>query len=438
MRLEFAVVFAAVLVPATAAETVAIKAGRLIDVIDERVLTDQVILIEDARITAVGRNVAIPAGAKVIDLSGHTVMPGFVDTHTHLTSDPTVSYYESYNVSVPREAVFGVMNARRTLLAGFTVARNVGASGYADVALREGIERGDVMGPRVFASGPALGITGGHCDENNLAPEYDYSAGGVADGVDAVRKMVRKNIKYGADLIKYCGTGGVFSKGTKPGLPQYSLEEAKAIVEEAHFQGRSVAVHAHGAEGIKIGIEAGVDSVEHASLVDDEGIAMAARRGTIFSMDIYNTDYTQAEGKKNGVPEENLQKDRDIGEIQRENFRKALKAGVRMSYGTDSGIYPHGDNAKQFAVMVRYGMTPMQAIVSASETGAKLLRREKDFGAIATGRFADIIAVQADPLTDVTALERMQFVMKEGRVYRGTAEQCAAAPAAWPCERPAE
>ena len=399
-------------------------------------LRDQVILIEGRRIKDVGAGLAIPEGAAVIDLSAYTVMPGFIDTHTHLTGDPTVSYYDSYHVSVGREAVFGVMNARRTLLAGFTVARNVGASGFSDVALRDGIERGDVMGPRVFASGPSLSITGGHCDENNLAPEYKYQSDGVADGVAEVRKMVRRNIKFGADLIKYCGTGGVFSKGTKPGAPQFSLEEAKTIVEEAHFMGRTVAVHAHGADGIKIGIRAGVDSVEHASLADEEAIRMAARAGTIFSMDIYNTDYTQAEGKKNGVPEENLQKDRDIGDIQRENFRKALDAGVKLSFGTDAGVHPNGENAKQFATMVRYGMTPMQAIVAATLTGAELLKREKDFGAIEAGRFADIVAVKADPLADITVLERMHFVMKEGRVYRGTAEQCAAASSAWPCEGP--
>jgi imidazolonepropionase-like amidohydrolase len=426
---------------ASAAESaiVAIKAGHLIDVVDQHVVDDQVILIEDRRIKAVGspETVAIPSGASVIDLSDYWVMPGFIDTHTHLTSDPTVSYYDSYHVSVGREAVFGVMNARSTLLAGFTVARNVGASGFSDVALRDGIERGDVMGPRVFASGPALSITGGHCDENNLAPEYKYQSDGVADGVADVRKMVRRNIKFGADLIKYCGTGGVFSKGTKPGAPQFSQEEANTIVQEAHFMGRTVAVHAHGAEGIKIGIRAGADSIEHASLADDEAIRMAARAGTIFSMDIYNTDYTQAEGKKNGVPEENLQKDRDIGDIQRENFRKALKAGVKLSFGTDAGVHPSGDNAKQFATMVRYSMTPMQAIVAATLTGAELLKREKDFGAIEAGRFADIVAVKDDPTADVTVLERMQFVMKEARVYRGTPEQCTAAPSAWPCEVPA-
>jgi imidazolonepropionase-like amidohydrolase len=425
--------------PAFGADTIVIKAGRLIDVVDGRVLTNQLILVEDKRITVVGPEAAVsyPAGTPLIDLSEYTVMPGFVDTHTHVTVDPTISYYDYYHVSVGREAVLGVMNARRTLLAGFTTIRNVGAGGYSDVGLRDGIERGDVMGPRIFAAGLALGITGGHCDDNNLSPEYNYTEEGVADGVDGVRKMVRKNVKYGADLIKYCGTGGVFSKGDAPGAPQYSFEEAKAIVDEARMADRTVAVHAHGAEGAKIAIRAGADSIEHASLVDDEAIRMAARAGTFFSMDIYNTDYTQAEGKKNGVPEENLQKDRDIGEIQRENFRKAHRAGVKMTYGTDAGVYPNGDNAKQFAIMVRYGMTPMEAIVAATRNGAQLLKREKDFGAIEAGRFADIVAVKGDPLADVTALERMQFVMREGRVYRGTVEQCDAAPSAWPCEKPA-
>ncbi len=441
-RLALALAFTAFCaVPARAEppRAVAIQAGRLVDVLSGAVKPAQTILIEGERIKAVGPagSIVVPPEAFVIDLAGYTVLPGLIDTHTHITSDPTISPFDSYNISAPREAIIGAANARKTLLAGFTVSRNVGASGFSDLGLRDGINRGDVPGPRVFGSGPALGITGGHCDENNLAPEFDFQSSGVADGPDAVRAMVRRNIKYGADLIKYCGTGGVFSKGTKVGAQQFTLEEAKAIVEEAHMAGRTVAVHAHGADGIKIGIRAGADSIEHASLIDDEGIAMAKKAGTVLSMDIYNTEYTQSEGKKNGVPEENLQKDRDIAEIQRENFRKAVKAGVKLSYGTDTGVYPHGDSAKQFAVMVRYGMSPMQAIQAATRIGAELLGKGADLGAIAPGRYADIIAVTGDPLADVRALEKMAFVMKGGAVYRGTPAQCEKAPSAWGCAPPA-
>ncbi len=418
---------------------VVIRAGRLVDVNAQRVRADQVIVIEGERIKAVGpaATTAIPSGARVIDLSTKTVLPGLIDTHVHLTTDATVSYLDSYHITPARAGVFGAMNARRTLLAGFTVARNLGSEAYADGALRDGVERGDIPGPHIFAGGGMISMTGGHGDDNHLAPQYRYSSADVADGVEGVRHAVREHVKYGADLIKFATTGGVFSSNTSPGTTHFSLEEARAIVEEAHNLGRTVAVHAHGAGGIKIAIQSGADSVEHASLIDDEGIRMARAAGTFLSMDIYNTDYTQAEGRRNGVPEVNIQKDRDIGDIQRENFRKAVRAGVRLTYGTDAGVYPHGDNAKQFAVMVRYGMTPMQAIVAATRTGAQLLKREDDFGAIAPGRFADIIAVSGDPLADVTTLEHMAFVMKSGQVYRGGAEACAAAPSAWACEAPA-
>lgn len=418
--------------------TVAIHAGRLVDVVGQRVLTDQLIVIEGDRIISVSPLAAttLPAGTPTIDLSTKTVLPGLIDTHVHLTSDPTVSYLDSYHITPARSAIFGAMNARRTLLAGFTVARNLSSEAYGDVALRDGVDRGDVSGPRIFASGGMLSMTGGHGDDNHLAPQYRYSSADVVDGPDAARRAVREHVKFGADLIKFATTGGVFSANTSPGTSHFTLDEARAIVEEAHNLGRTVTAHAHGAGGIKTAIRAGVDSVEHASLIDDEGLRMAKAAGTFLSMDIYNTDYTQAEGARNGVPEVNIKKDRDIGEIQRENFRKAVRMGIRLTYGTDAGVYPHGGNAKQFAVMVRYGMTPMQAIVAATRTGAQLLKREDDFGAIAPGRFADIIAVDGDPLADVTRLERMAFVMKGGAVYRGDAAACAASPTAWACEAP--
>ncbi|MBB6096355.1 imidazolonepropionase-like amidohydrolase [Povalibacter uvarum] len=398
-----------------------IRAGRLVDVAAGRVLENQVVVIRGERIESVGpaASASIPAGAEVIDLSSSTVLPGIIDTHTHLMGDPTLPPYYGYGLSVPRMALKGAANAKVTLLAGVTTVRDVGSDGYSDVALRDAINDGDVPGPRVLASGPALGITGGHCDSNMLAPEFKYEAEGVANGADAVRTAVRRNVKYGSDVIKYCGTGGVFSKGTKVGQQQYTAEEVAALIDEAHMHGRKVAVHAHGADGIKVAIRAGVDTVEHASLIDDEGIALAKKNGTFLSMDIYNTEYTQAEGPKRGELEEFLRKDREVAQIQRDNFQKAVKAGVKMTFGTDSGVYTHGDNAKQFAVMVKYGMTSMQALQAATVVGADAVGLKGQIGAIAAGHYADIIAVSGNPLTDIHAMETMQFVMKGGQVYLG-------------------
>lgn len=397
-----------------------IKAGRLIDVTAGKVLTDQVIVVAGDRIREVGAagSVSVPAGATVIDLSAKTVLPGLIDTHTHITGDPTTPPYHGFGLSVPRMALKGAANARTTLLAGVTTIRDVGATGYSDVALRDAINDGDVPGPRLLVSGPALGITGGHCDDNLLAPEFQHEAEGVANGADAVRAAVRRNVKYGVDVIKYCGTGGVFSKGDTPGGQQYTVEEVTALIDEAHMHSRRVAVHAHGASGIKVAIRAGVDTVEHASLIDDEGIALAKKNGTFLSMDIYNTDYTQSEGPKRGELEEFLRKDREIGEVQRENFRKAVKAGVKLTFGTDAGVYPHGDNPKQLAVMVKYGMTPMQALQAATVVGADALGKKDDLGVIAAGHFADIIAVNGDPLADVREMEKVTFVMKGGVIYK--------------------
>lgn len=296
--------------------------------------------------------------------------------------------------------------------------RNVGAAGYADVALRDGIDAGEIDGPRMLVSGPALGITGGHCDENLLAPEYHYASQGVADGPWAARAKVREVIKYGADLIKICASGGVLSKGDQPGTPQYTLEEMTAIAEEAHKLGRKVAAHAHGTQSIKDAIRAGIDSIEHASLIDDEGIALAKQHGTFLVFDIYNDDYILTEGAKQGMLPESIEKERKIGKLQRQNFRHAFLGGARMAFGTDGGVYPHGDNAKQFPVMVEFGMKPLQAIQAATTEAAELLGWKDRAGSVEKSYLADIIAVDGDPLADVSALAKVRFVMKGGKVYR--------------------
>lgn len=428
MKLKHLVVAAAVagaFVPAwpafAAEKIVAIRAGKLVDVVAGKVLADQTIVVTGERISTVGPSarVAVPAGAQLIDLSGATVLPGLIDAHTHLTSDPNLSGYKSLGVSDMRAAMYGVRAARLTVEAGFTTVRNVGANGFGDVALRDAINEGDVVGPRMRVSGYPLGIQGGHCDNNLLPPEFHFTEVGVADGPWAARTKVREMVKYGADVIKMCASGGVLSKGDSPGAQQYTLEEMKAIVDEAHKLGRKVAAHAHGASSIRDAILAGVDSVEHASLIDDEGIKLARERGTYLVMDIYNDDFILNEGAKAGMLPESLEKERALGQLQRDNFRKAFHGGDKMAFGTDAGVYPHGDNARQFFYMVKYGMTPMQAIQAATINGADLLGWKDRIGSLSAGKYADIIAVGGDPLADPAVLTHVKFVMKGGAVIKG-------------------
>jgi imidazolonepropionase-like amidohydrolase len=416
-----AAAFAATIAPqaASAAEVRVVRAARLLDVASGKYLDNPQVVVTDGRITAVGKaGDPVPVGAEVVELPGATLLPGLIDMHVHLDAVAEIGGYNGLQYSDAFWSVVQTRNAKVTLEAGFTTVRNVGSALFDDVGLREAIDEGYVPGPRVVSAAYAIGATGGHCDSTFFPPSMDEKSPYNVDSPDEGRKRVRELKKYGARVIKICATGGVFSRGNEPGQQQLTLAEMTAIVDEAHMAGLKVAAHAHGAAGIKDAIRAGVDTIEHASLVDDEGIKLAVQRGAYFSMDIYNTDYTQAEGAKNGVLEDNLRKDRDIGELQRENFRKALKAGVKMIYGTDAGVYPHGTNARQFAVMVRYGATPLQAIQAATVTAAQALGQEKDVGQVAVGRYGDLIAVAGDPLSDVTTLEKPVFVMKGGAVVK--------------------
>ncbi len=399
---------------------VIVHAGKLLDVRSGKMLTDQAIVIEGGKITSVGSLTQTKRSGDdhLVDLSNATVLPGLTDAHTHLTGNPQDVGPQALSISIPRATLTGARNARITLEAGFTTVRNVGADGYGDVALRDAINAGDVPGPRMLVSGPPLGITGGHCDENLLPFEYHYSAEGVADGVEGVQHKVREVIKYGADVVKICATGGVLSHGDNPQASAYTLEELKAIVTDAHRLGRKVAAHAHGAQGILWASQAGVDSIEHGSYIDDAAIAEMKKNGTYLVPTLYLADWFLDNAERLHVPPELIAKGKEVMPAARKNIAHAFSSGVKVAFGTDAAVYPHGLNAHEFAVMVKLGLTPLQSIQAATINAADLLGWSDKIGAVESGKWADIIAVDGDPLQDVTTLERVKFVMKGGEVVK--------------------
>lgn len=411
--------FAFAQTPAAPARTL-IRAGHLLDVHTGKLLGSQTIVVTGDRITSIAATSATPAasGDNVIDLGAMTVLPGLIDVHTHITMNTEFDPYKELTSTDAKEAINGVVNAKTTLLAGFTSIRNVGASGYTDVDLRDAVNAGQVPGPHMQVSGPALGITGGHCDDNLLPIAYHQVGEGVADGIAAVQQKVRQNIKYGADVIKVCATGGVLSKGDDPQASQYTLEEMKAIVADAHRLGRKVAAHAHGAQGILWASMAGIDSIEHGSYINDEAIVEMKKNGTYLVPTLYLEDWQLEYGK---LPAFYQQKMKDVSAVAKKNIRHAYESGVKIALGTDAAVYPHGLNGHEVEVYVRdLGMTPIAAIQSATLNAADLMNWSDRAGSLDAGKWADIIAVDGNPLQNVKLLQDVKFVMKAGVVYKGS------------------
>ena len=411
--------------PPASEQMTAIKAGHLVDVESGRILDKQVVLVRGGKIEAVGSDLKIPAGAKVTDLSNKTVLPGLIDCHTHLADgahDGNGDPMSQLKRTASQVVLESVPNARMTLESGFTTVRDVGVyRALNDVALRDAINKGYIVGPRMFVAGAYVTIAGGAGAMTGQAPDirlpWDFNYG-EANSPWEIRQKIRQLAHDGVDHIKLLSSGAVLTHGSNPNAQEFTLEELQAAVSEASNFGLRVASHAHSAQGIKNAIIAGVASVEHATMIDDEGIALAKQHGTYLDMDIYDDECIQAAGKANNIPPDFLEHDRDLGELQRRNFTKAVKAGVKMSFGTDAGVCPYDIAAHQFAFMVKYGMTPMQAIQSATINAADLIGKPDQFGSIARGKFADLIAVDGDPVADIRQLEHVTFVMKEGVAYK--------------------
>ncbi len=400
------------------AQRTLVRAGHLLDVKTGQLLNDQTIVVTGSTIQSIAPTPSVPAQPTdtVLDLSSLTVLPGLIDVHTHLTMNTDFDPFREVTSTSAKEAINGVANARTTLMAGVTTVRNVGAYGFVDVDLRDAINAGQVPGPHMQVSGPLIGITGGHCDENLLPFQYHTVGDGVADGIPAVQHMVRQNIKYGADLIKMCATGGVLSKGDDPNAAQFTLEEMQAIVADAHRLGRKVAAHAHGEQGILWATEAGVDSIEHGSYITDEGIAAMKQHGTYLVPTLYLEDWMIQNGH---LPAFYQQKMLDVSAVAKANIRRAVQAGVKIAMGTDAAVYPHGLNAHELDVYVnQIGMTPLAALQSATVNAADLMGWTAKTGTLEPGKWADIIAVEKNPLDDIRTLQNVKFVMKAGVVYK--------------------
>lgn len=402
------------------AERTAVTAARLVDVEAGKLRTNAVVVIDGDRIVEVRDDGQVPADARRIDLGDVTLVPGLIDCHVHISSQSGEFYTNMFRRSAIDRAVFAHVYAKRTLDAGFTTVRNLGSDEFIDVALRNAIDRGDIPGPRIVASGVAIGATGGHADDGTGFSPYLRVEGfsGIADGVDAIRAKVRNDVKYGADVIKFMASAGVLSEEESVGEPQYSQEEMNALVDEAHRWHRKVAAHAHGTEAIKMATKAGVDSIEHGSFLDEEAIKLMKQHGTWLVADVYNDDYILSEFARMNYPASMIEKERKVGRTQRESFRAAVKAGVKIAYGTDAGVYPHGWNGKQFAKMVEWGQTPMQAIQAATINAATLIGRSDKVGAIKAGLYADLVAVPGNPLDAIGTMEKVGFVMKGGKVEK--------------------